>query len=273
MEAWNKEVFRGGSMIRFVKLHIMGVKIAFASRMVYRADFLLSSFITLLGDLIIPLITFLIYTSGASFPGWNIYEVLLIQGIFMISRGIANMFFFGTVWNTLSSVREGTFDLILLRPHSTLHMTMITAISCDDLGVIAGGILISGIALYNLPAPGIINILGFIFFFIVSLMVLVSFAIIMSATVFKWVGNSRVYEIFDAITIFGQYPATIFSKGFNILVTWVIPITMIAFIPASVLLGKAARGIYIAALSSVVLFVMSLVIWHLMQKKYTSVGG
>lgn len=260
-------------MIKALRIHQQGIKLAFAGRMAYRADFIISSSIMLAGDLIIPLATYLVYRSGASFPGWSLYEVLLIQGIFMFSKGISFSLFYGIIWSTLSSVREGTFDLVLLKPHPALHITMSTSFNCDELGKLLGGATLTGISLAHLPSASPARYAFFILLLLMSIMVLLSFAVIMSAMVFKWVGNSRVYEIFDSVTMFGQYPVTIFSRSFASLLTWLIPVSMIAFIPASVLLGKPYIGIIHAVMTSLIFLILSLALWHAMKNKYTSAGG
>jgi ABC-2 type transport system permease protein len=260
-------------MKKALKIQLLGIRLAFASRMAYRADFFISSAIMLAGDMIIPLITFLIYSSGVSFPGWSLYEVLLIQGVFMVSRGIAFSLFFGLVWDTLSTVREGTFDLVLLKPHPAMHIAIARSFDCDSLGTLFGGIVISGIALTNLPPVSPAGWVAFFLLLFLSLMVLLSFAVIMAATVFKWVGNTRVNEIFESLTLFGQYPVSIFSKSFAGLLTWILPISMIAYIPASTLLGRPVSNLVPAIVASVIFFILGLAFWHLMKKSYTSAGG
>ena len=49
----------------------------------------------------------------------------------------------------------------------------------------------------------------------------------MSGTLFKWVGNSRIYEIFNTITQFGLFPKTIYSRAFQNLLTYFIPVAML----------------------------------------------
>ena len=65
----------------------------------------------LLGDIIFPLITVLIYGSGAGFKGWTVYEVLLIQSIFTMSTAIADMTFHGVMWVTMDMVRNGNMEI------------------------------------------------------------------------------------------------------------------------------------------------------------------
>src|SRR5690606_27676362 len=91
------------------------IRVKIAELMAYRSHFFLSVLLLIIGDLVVPLITLLIYQSGASFPGWSLHEALLVQAIFVLGKGVAFPFFFGMVGTTLSLVREGTFDLLLLK--------------------------------------------------------------------------------------------------------------------------------------------------------------
>ncbi|NLD48595.1 MAG: multidrug ABC transporter permease [Clostridiaceae bacterium] len=260
-------------MIEAIRIHFQGIKTALAVRMAYRADFFISTFIMLLVEFMTPLVTYLIYRNGASLPGWSMYEVLLIQGIFLLSRGIAFPFFFGIVWNTIDRVREGTFDLLLIKPRSVLHMAIITGFDSEDIGKLLGGLVLFTAALLNLPFPGISEWLKFIAIFFVSLVVMFGFAIILAGLGIVWVGNYRVYEIFFSISNFGMYPASIFSKLFQTIITSVLPISMLGFVPASVLLGKPAEGTIHSVLTSFVFLFASLLFWKTMLARYTSSGG
>jgi len=260
-------------MIKVLKIYFQGMKIALASRMAYRGDFFISMFIMLIGELFAPLITFLIYKNGAAFPSWTMYEVLLIQAIFLISKGIASPLFMGIVFNTLGKVRDGSFDILLIKPHSALFMSMVTAFDTEDMGKLAGGIGLLCIALYHLPMPGPLQWIQFLLLMLLSILSLFSFTLIMAGTVFKWVGNGRVFEIYDSITSFGLYPASIFSKTVQTIIISIIPVAVIGFIPAAVLLGKPADGLLSAIVSSIVFLLFSLWFWNFMLEKYTSAGG
>jgi ABC-2 type transport system permease protein len=260
-------------MITAIRIHIQGIKTALAVRMAYRADFFISAFIMLLVEFLTPLVTYLIYKNGASLPGWSMYEVLLIQGIFLLARGIAFPFFFGIVWNTIERVREGTFDLLLIKPRSVLHMAIITGFDSEDLGKLLGGITLFTAALLNLPFPDLFEWLKFIALFFISLVVMFGFALILAGLGIVWVGNFRVYEIFFSLTNFGMYPASIFSKMLQTFITAILPIAMLGFIPASALLGRPAEGTLFSVIISFVFVFACLLFWKVMLKKYTSSGG
>lgn len=260
-------------MIRSIRLYFQALKNSFASRITYRADFIFSTVMIFISELLIPFITILIYKTGASFPGWTIEEVLLLQSIFLMSRGVANFTFFGLVWNTLNRVRDGSYDILLIKPASTLFLTVITNFEPDSIGVLTCGFIVSLYAFTMLPTPGITDILLFLLLFAVSLLMLFSFALLMAGSVFKWVGNSRVYEIFDSLASFGSYPRNIYSRSFQTIISYIIPLAAIGFLPASVLLGKRPEGILATTIVCLLFLLVSSGFWKLMLKQYTSAGG
>ena len=260
-------------MMKAVDICLTSFKNSFAARMAYRADFFFCSVMILVSELLFPLVTFLIYATGASFPEWSRYEAILLQGVFMLSKGIANLLFFGVVYNTLGRVREGTYDLLLIRPVSVLFLSVATAFEPDSIGTILGGLLVILFSLWQLPHPGTVEWVKFILLFFFSVLTMFSFAVLLAGSVFKWVGNSRIYEIFDSITAFGNYPRSIFSKSFQNIISYIIPVAVIGFFPASALLGKDIAGVIPAVSICMVFLFLCLSFWKLMLSKYTSAGG
>ena len=128
-------------MMATVCLYLQGIKTALATRMAYRGDFFMSMLIMLLVELGAPFITFLIYGNGASFPGWTMYEVLLIQGVFLLARDAFPLLFW-IVWNTMI-VREDLFDLLLIKPKSTFSWRLSPRLMRNP-GKLLGGIMLFG---------------------------------------------------------------------------------------------------------------------------------
>ena len=144
-------------------------------------------------------------------------------------------------------VREGVFDLMLIKPCSVIHLAAATSFSLDNSGSLLGGLGIFIYAVGRIPQPGLWEWAAFLFLFLFSLSVFFSFSLFMSGTLFKWVGNSRIYEIFNTITQFGLFPKTIYSRAFQNLLTYLIPVAMIAFFPAAVLKGEKPEGLLLSA--------------------------
>lgn len=264
---------KSNPLILWFKIYLHGMKTALASRMAYRGDFIMSMLIMMIVELFGPLVTLLIYHNGASFPGWEQHEVLLLQGVFLLSRGIAFPFFMGMVWNTIGRVQEGTYDLLLIKPRSILQMSIITAFDSEDLGKLIGGILLFLYAMRKVPPMPFLNWVSFLLLFVFSLVSMFAFGLFMSGLGIVWIGNYRIYDIFMTVMEFGLYPRSIFSKFFQTFITYVIPVSLLGSFPASALLGKPNAGVIGATVCSVVFLVGGLLFYGRMVRNYTSAGG
>jgi len=142
-------------MKRFLSIYKTCVITAVARALTYRLNFVLSMLITLCFNAFFPLVTLLIYRAGASFPGWNIYEVLLMQSVFTLSNGIAGIMFSGVMWRTLLHIREGSFEVVLLRPLNPLFFLIASNFDPEIAGlVIGGGVLFA----FSLAHTGIVSL-------------------------------------------------------------------------------------------------------------------
>jgi ABC-2 type transport system permease protein len=243
------------------------------SRFAYREDFIISTFITLLVELSVPVFVYLIYKTGATFKGWNLYEVMLLQGIFLMAKGFAYLFIFGLIWDVNERTRSGSLDLILIKPRSFILLCIIEGFDMEDAGKLFGGILLFVLALYNLPSFEIIAVFQFILLFIISVLFLFGFALIIASFCIVFIDNTRVFEVFYSVLNFGMYPAGIFSKHVQAIITFIIPVTFIGFYPASVLLGRPTISILYPVIVCIILNIAGLLILKTNLKKYSSAGG
>ena len=259
-------------MKTFFSVYKSCIKTAFVEASAYRLNFLLSMLITLAFNFLFPLVTVLIYRAGASFPGWSFHEVLLIQGVFTLSTGIIGMTMDGLVWATMQHVREGSFEVVLLKPTPPLLFLISTNFDADSLGLFIGGaaLFAAGVAFSDIS---VVAVPVFLILFASGFCVMAGMNLLMAATSFKWVGNSRIPEIFDSLMNFGKYPLTIFPGAIRGLATFVIPVGMIAFYPASALLGEWNSHTLLLAIPCVVFLLFSIWVYQRMVRAYEGVGG
>ena len=177
--------------LKYIKIYLACIKTSFAQAAAYRADFIMGSFITLLSNILFPLVTVLIYANGAEFPGFSMWEVLLIQSIYSMSMGISSMLLSSVVWVTMDHIREGSFETVLLKPISPLFFIMSSNFDVQSIGLFLGGLIMMVIAVAHTGIGSVLNILSFLLLFVAGIMVLCGMNLIMAAISFKWVGNSR----------------------------------------------------------------------------------
>lgn len=260
-------------MKRYIHIYKECIRAAFITAATYRINFFLNTVIMLLGDILFPLLTVLIYGSGTGFTGWSIYEVLLIQSVFTMSMAIADMSFHGILWATMSAVREGNFEMVLLMPVETKLLLMAKTFSIDGIGLFLGGLAIFILSLGHIGMPSLIMWLHFLAMFIIGLMVMLGIALMMAATSFKWVGNSRIPEIFDSLRNFGKYPQSIFPKVIMVVSSYLIPVAMIGFFPAAALMGKGSYGMFVAIIPCIAFMLLGMYLYRWMIRLYQGVGG
>lgn len=259
--------------MKHIKIYFTCLHTSFSSAVAYRADFLLGNIITLLSNILFPLVTIFIYANGAEFPNWSMWEVLLIQSIFSMSTGAASMVFNSVLWVTMDHIQAGSFETVLLKPLSPLFFIVASNFNPQSLGLFFGGLVMTIISAMHTGISGLGGILQFLLLFIAGLSVLSGIDLIMAAISFKWIGNSRIPEIFDSIKTFGKYPLGIFPKGLQAVTSLIIPVAVIGFFPASALLGRIDSKAFISVLPCMLFFTFGIWIYNQMIKIYEGVGG
>lgn len=259
--------------LKHIRIYFACVKTAFAQAAAYRADFIMGSFITLLSNILFPLVTILIYANGAQFPDWNMWEVLLIQSVYSMSTGVSSMLLSSVVWVTMDHIRGGSFETVLLKPVSPLFFIMSANFDVQSIGLFLGGVIMAVIAAIHTGIGSFTDVIAFVLLFLAGLLVLCGMNLIMAAISFKWVGNSRIPEIFDSISTFGKYPITIFPRAMQILSVLIIPVAVIGFFPASALLGRADKAAFLSLIPCVLFLCFGIWLYNKMIRLYEGVGG
>lgn len=258
--------------MRHIRIYLTCLRIAFSQAAAYRADFILGNIITLLSNILFPLVTVVIYANGAEFPGWSMWEVLLIQSVFSMSTGLSSMITQGILWATLEHIREGSFEVVLLKPLSPLFYLTAVNFNTGSLGLFLGGLVLTIVSAVNtgVTADGIPL---FLLLFFAGAAVLCGLDLIMASISFKWVGNSRIPEIFDSINEFGKYPLGIFPKALQAVAAFIIPVAVVGYFPASALLGRFEPHLLIALVPCGLFLAFGIWLYNVMIRKYEGVGG
>jgi len=249
------------------------MKLAFFSAAAYRLDFFVGLLVAFAGAMLSPLFILLIYDSGAAIGDYGVYQVYLIQGVYLLASGLGSVLFFDIVPAATFRVREGTLDVLLLKPAALLSMLIASSYNNGGLANLLGGALLIALSLMNLPAPTPLAWLKFLPLFASGMVVLFSFSVILAALGIVWLGNSRLLDIYGTLSRFASYPVTIFSKALRVLLSYLIPVAMLGFFPASVLMGIPADAAWLSVLSCAAFCCLSLLFWRHMIKRYTSAGG
>jgi len=209
-----------------------------------------------------------------SLNGWSRSQVVLIYGLLIFSRACTQIFT-EQIWNLGFMIQEGEFDRYLVRPINPLFHVLAGGLNPEGMvNIVLGPVLIisTGRTLGLFDAPFKIAYLavavasGAVIFFAVNLI---------TATTAFWIIESipvsaAVFENY----LFAHYPLTIFPRGIQFLLTWIIPYGFASFYPASYLLGRDVGALaWLGPLVAAVLLVAGYRFWLVGLNRYEGAGS
>lgn len=251
------------------------IKLEMSREVAYRANYFFKAIAMFTFGIVGPLVAMIIYSVSRGIPGWSFEEFLLLTGVFVFVAGINHLFFQAITWHTVHAIREGEYDVNLVKPVSPLMFATITAVNLDGLTRTFLGAFVIVYALVKMGwVFSLINFLGFVFLILLALLFMYSIDILIAALAFLVVKSYALLDIFREFLAVGQNPLTIYGATGMLVFTFIFPVGLAAFYPASAILGKipTLTILYLAAIAFG-FFVFVLLIWNLAIKKYSSAGG
>ncbi|MFT3887900.1 MAG: ABC-2 family transporter protein [Arachnia sp.] len=214
------------------------------------------------------------------FGGMNLAQATVVYGLSCVAFGIADMTF-GQLDSMHAFIREGRLETLLLRPTSLLLQLITADVQLRRLGRAGFGLAAyllalslcdvtwtpSAILLATLAPLGGVLIFGALF--------------LASGCLHFWVldgqqaGNAFVYG--------GRYvssvPASALMTPVRVFFTFVVPTTLVAYVPSAVLVGAPLPAFLTAPMAwlglpvGILLWGIVLLIWRAGVRRYTGAGG
>ena len=250
------------------------------SQLQYRVSFTLD----LTGAFLISFLDFLavlvIFHNVPHLAGWSVREVAFLYASSSISFAATDLAI-GHLDLFPQKIRDGTFDVLLVRPRGTLFQVISSDFALRRLGKAAQG---SVVLVYALSALHIHWSLGRV---VVLVAMIPSGAVVFGAV---WVTGACLAfwtteggEFTNAFTYGGnfltQYPIDIYSQWARRFLAYFVPMAFVCYFPALYVLGKPdPLGLprFLEFLSPVVAVVASAVaglVWRVAVRRYRSTGS
>ena len=212
--------------------------------------------------------------------GWTLPQIALFYGMMSISFALCDAIgrgfdAFGT------TVKEGNFDRLLLRPRSTVLQLLGQELTLRRVGRLAQGVAVLGYAIWG---GNIDWSVGRAFLLCASIAcsicVFLGLYVLAATSAFWTVEGLEVWAAFTygGVTM-GQYPRPIYRAWFRGLFTYVIPLSCVSYFPGLVILGRAdplgmpAFVGWIVPLAGPVFLIGCLQIWRIGVRHYRSTGS
>lgn len=182
---------------------------------------------------------YLIFQQIPSLQGWSLDQLIFIYGFAQIPRGIDHLLT-DNVWLVAwRLVVNGDFDRYMLRPMNVFFQVIAEKLQPDALGeLLIGTILVVMSVQKGVASLTPLHILLFFISIFAGALIYTSIKLFFASFAFWMKQSGPLLQVAYEMAEFAKYPTEIYHKVIRFLITWVIPFAFVAYLPASVFLGK-----------------------------------
>lgn len=240
----------------------------------YRFDFLMGVTIALAFNSVGPILQYLIFTQTEGFPGWNLEQIILFQGVLLLVLGIRRMLFGDLHSFMIDIVYEGDLDRFLTKPAPAIGIIVGSGFNLDGIGSVFAGLAIMLYSIQTLELVITVTQVGlFILTLFFGVVLYLGIEVLFICSVIILINIGRLDDILQTMTRFGDYPLSIFPTATKIILITAVPFAVWANFPAEILIRGWENIIVLTYVCCTIFFIGSLFLWHIIIRRYTSAGG
>lgn len=255
-----------------------------AARMRAQLQYRTSFALDVLGNFLLSFLDFavilVIFGNVHQLGGWSVAEVALLYGIACLAFALTDLLV-GELDQFPQLVRDGGFDLLLIRPRGSLFQVVTANFQLRRIGKAVQAFAVLGLALGFLEIGWTFERAAMLVLMIPAATVLFVSVWVAAICVVFWTVDGR--ESANAFTYGGnfltQFPFDIYDRWLQQLLVYVVPLAFISYLPAAFLLGKSEPlGLpsWLGLLSPLVAAAgaaAAALIWGRAVRHYRSAGG
>ena len=262
---------------RYFEIYSIMLRNSLIREMSFKANFLLWMIVEILWFCGQILFFSIIFGQVNRIGDWSKWEVVLLVGTHQIIAQLFQAFFFVNVANVPELVRTGKLDSLLVLPLDSQF-----AVSTKQFGLdsVINAVIGAAVVLLALTRLQITPSVGAVLLYLIALGfgVAVHYSIMLSlAAVSFWIIRAQglVYGYFNFLNI-ARYPDVIFPKLFRFVFGWIIPVVIVANIPARLLiksLGQPGWLMFHLIVAGTIAAMISRAFWRFALRHYSSASS
>ncbi|MGZ5004220.1 MAG: ABC transporter permease [Chthoniobacterales bacterium] len=264
-------------MRRYIEIYSIMLRNSLIREMSFKANFILWMLVEVLWFCGQIIFFGIIFGQVNQIGDWTKWEVVRLVGTHQIIAQIFQAFFFMNISTIPELVRTGKLDQLLVLPVNSQFAVSTKQFGLDSvLNALLGG----AVVIFSLSQLKIVPSLGFIFLYFVALGfgVAIHYSIMLTlAAVSFWIVRAQglVYGYFNFLQI-ARYPDVIFPRLFRFIFGWIIPVIIVANIPARLLikpLGHPTALVFQLIVAGCVAVFLSGIFWQFALRRYSSASS
>ena len=246
----------------------------------YRISFALDAFGSFWISFIDFLVILVIFRNVPRLNSWDVHEVAFLYALSSITFAATDMLI-GQLDQFPQKIRDGNFDIVLVRPRGTLFQVIASDFALRRIARVVQGAIVLVYALSTLTIDWTALRVIVLLASLPSAIVIFSSIWVVGACIAFWTTDGG--EFTNAFTYGGtamaQYPFDIYSTWLRRVLGFVIPLAFVCYFPALYVLGKAdPLGLprFLQFCSPAVAAVTAILagsVWRFAVRHYRSAGG
>ncbi len=235
-------------MRKYLRIYLSFFRTGFIADIEYRANFLFR----VITDTVwysAQIIGFeVIFSHTKSVAGWDIEKTRVFLGLLFMVDAIYMIALSDNLDKLSDRVRKGDLDLLLLKPINSQFMISFQRVSTSLISNFIIGIIYFGMALYHLPDLNPFRLLWLLLLIPCGLGSLYSFRFMIAATSVIFTKADNMQFVWHQVYRLGMRPDQIYSRWLRLIILSVIPVAMVASVPARFVVGPPDWGLAVWSL-------------------------
>jgi viologen exporter family transport system permease protein len=262
---------------RYIEIYSIMLRNSLIREMSFKANFILWMLVEVLwfcGQIVFFSI---IFGNVNTIGDWTKWEVVLLIGTHQMIAQLFQAFFFVNVANIPELVRTGKLDSLLVLPVDSQFAVSTKQFGLDSVvnAVLGGAVVCFSLTKLSIaPNP----MLVLLYVAALGFGIAVHYSIMLSlAAVSFWIVRAQglVYGYFNFLNI-ARYPDSIFPRLFGLIFGWIVPVIIVANIPARLLIKSSDRPAWLMfhlVIASTIIFCLSRAFWRFALRHYSSASS
>jgi ABC-2 type transport system permease protein len=264
-------------MRRYFEIYTIMLRNSLIREMSFKANFILWMIVEVLWFCGQIAFFSIIFGQVDQLGDWSKWEVVLLVGTHQIIGQLFQAFFFMNISNIPELVRTGKLDSLLLLPMDSQFAVSTKQFGLDSiLNALLGGavVIVSLVQLHVVPSA--VSVLLYLTALAFGVAIHYSIMLALAAVSF-WIIRAQglVYGYFNFIQV-ARYPDVIFPRIFRFIFSWVIPVIIVANIPARLLIKPLSDPLWLMfhlTIAGAVALVISRTFWNFALRRYSSASS
>ena len=230
-------------MLHHLRLIWLFIRVSVQDSAAYRLDFFAHLVVTLLNIVAELVGLWTIFHNTNSLNGWNVYQMVVLLGVFRCMSGIIGMAIAPNMRVIMDDIREGKLYFLILKPVNAQFFVSFRRVIIWRFADVALGLVLVGVGCFKLAeslTPGKVGM--FVIMLSAGAAIIYSFWLILATLAFWLTRVNNMEMVFWNVFEAGRYPISIYNPAIRFALTYLVPLAFITTYPAAALVGKTQAG-------------------------------